>query len=545
MDLEKIKSLGTEPCPGDAPCGSDCRYEPEYESLFAEIEKLTSITNAGSCNWQTVVENGTILLATKTKDIQVACYLAVALAMTEGVAGIAAGCAMLAGLAKNFWQDCFPAVKRMRARVNAFDWWREKTTARVQALDTAGQDKPYPASLVNGLADSLRDLDQTLGEVMPDFTPLRELIQLASRLPTLADPEPPAPAPPADESAQAAPAPGQADGQPASPAQPVAAPQSAASPVVAQTRPAPIPAPAVTDNMDENRKALLDFARSYAQASHQADLAETAAWQAMRLAVWGKILALPPAEGGTTMIPAPEEEQRAALNSLVNAGKMAEAALMAENLFSVYPFWLDLQFAAATALAALGPKYAPALAVVNGETRIFLQRLPDIEAMRFADGSPFADSKTLDWLASLNRTAGLDAEQPGQTGQGGMQRQHPAVAEANRLNGEGRLKEALDLLDKALAGVSCGAGRLPLRLAQVRLLIQAGQWLAAAGLAEEISETCTSASLVSFAPEQAAEALVLVRQVWEGLGGENGLARAWETGRILARIRPSAVLRTE
>ena len=88
---DEILAALLAPLAGENPGGMDARYEPEYEALQSEIEKLSSITQSSSCNWQTVADNAIKLLCEKSKDYLLACYLAVALGQREGAEGMLAG----------------------------------------------------------------------------------------------------------------------------------------------------------------------------------------------------------------------------------------------------------------------------------------------------------------------------------------------------------------------------------------------------------------------------------------------------------------------
>ena len=47
-----IHSLGKEPIQQDQPAGLDVRYEPEFEQLQAEIDKLSMPSASGGTDWK-------------------------------------------------------------------------------------------------------------------------------------------------------------------------------------------------------------------------------------------------------------------------------------------------------------------------------------------------------------------------------------------------------------------------------------------------------------------------------------------------------------
>ena len=84
---------------------------------------------------------------------------------------------MLADLLANWWQTCFPPLKRLRARVNILVWWRDRILPLLDAPHA-----PIAPALRDDLLTSLRELDATLGDVLPDLPPLRDLLERVQRL---------------------------------------------------------------------------------------------------------------------------------------------------------------------------------------------------------------------------------------------------------------------------------------------------------------------------------------------------------------------------
>ena len=74
MDLA---TLGKDPINEDQPTGSDVRYEPEFDELQAEIDKLSVPSASGELNWERVSDLSAKILSEKSKDLLVASYLAV------------------------------------------------------------------------------------------------------------------------------------------------------------------------------------------------------------------------------------------------------------------------------------------------------------------------------------------------------------------------------------------------------------------------------------------------------------------------------------
>ena len=121
----ELLDLGRKPVSEEHPAGADARYEPEYDLLQQEIDKLASATAGGAVDWKQVVKLGSVILSSKSKDLKIASYLAVALLHLKGVEGLSAGAQLLLDLVSNFWDTLYPAKKRMRGRFGAISWWDE------------------------------------------------------------------------------------------------------------------------------------------------------------------------------------------------------------------------------------------------------------------------------------------------------------------------------------------------------------------------------------------------------------------------------------
>jgi type VI secretion system protein VasJ len=373
-------AAGRLPIPGDAPAGRSVREDARFSELRQEIDKLTSILpEASSPDWNKVAALGTELLATLGKDISVASWLAASLPRLHGEEGLAAGATLLAEMCANYWDSLFPP--RTRARMGAIDWWQDQAAAWLE------ETKPeYLSARVKEIADAqLALLDQTVTAAEPD-NPLR-LRLLRAQIARL-------PSPPE-----------------AVPEEAPAAPETAPAPVSVQTA-APLanaPAAPVLSG-DASAAALLSasarFCLDAADALLARDSSLPAAYALRRAALWAGLAKLPPEDGGRTRIPAPEEHILPGLNALLGAGEYEKAARMAESQSGAYLYWLDLCRISAQALAGLGGSHDAARRALEGEVLAFTHRFPEAPALAFADGTPFADGVTRQWLDGLGGQGG-------------------------------------------------------------------------------------------------------------------------------------------
>ena len=172
-------ALGKEPIPGDNPAGSDCRYETAFETLQAEIDKLSSPTAEGKVDWAKVTQWAADILAGKSKDLTVASYLAVGLVRERQVKGLDEGLQVFKDLVENYWDTMYPPKKRMRGREGALSWWLEKTEDVLVDL----KPDPLAVELVQRLQENIRLLDGFLAEKMPEPPLLRPLQRQIERFP--------------------------------------------------------------------------------------------------------------------------------------------------------------------------------------------------------------------------------------------------------------------------------------------------------------------------------------------------------------------------
>lgn len=511
----QLRELGRLPVSDTAPAGTEPRQSADYERLLEETARLSSLQGAAAVNWNTVVESAAAVLERQAKDIPAAVYLCVGLTHNDGLRGLADGVRVLADLLANWWQTCFPPLKRLRARVNMLVWWRD----RILPLLDAPHDPIEPA-LRDDLLTSLRELDATLGDVLPDLPPLRDVVERVQRLEITeeaATPPAPAPVPEPTPSAQqavpAAPAP--------SPPVPPAAPIS------------PAPATPPPADAEAAMTAYLAAARAYAALAFADQLPATpAAWSALYVTLWGRIEKLPPADNQLTALPAPQEEDLAACRSLLAGGRPAEAAAAVARLLPACPLCLDAQLLLFTALTACGRTADAAL--VQREARALAARLPGLTALKFADGQPFADGGTRRWLHAEDSAPAADR------GPAADDETESLRAKAREAAAGGNPAAALDMLEDARRRMGERSARaFPLRMEQARLLAQAGHAQAAVPLAEELEHDMEARGLADWQPELCLEALCICHAVWSGLETPEARTRAATIAAAICRIRPS------
>jgi len=124
-----ISELGRHPISVDKPAGVDIRYDPAFDELQTEVDKLSSPAAAGSVNWEKVCRFASEILMNRSKDLVAAGYLAVSLIYRRRNDGFAMGLNLYLDLLEHFWEELYPSKLRARGRIRAIEWWAEKTEA--------------------------------------------------------------------------------------------------------------------------------------------------------------------------------------------------------------------------------------------------------------------------------------------------------------------------------------------------------------------------------------------------------------------------------
>lgn len=105
------------PIPGDDPAGRDLSYEPEYDQI-REARRSEDTSNQGDwkretkvADWESVVVLGEECLREKTKDLQIAAWVAEALTRLHGFPGLRDGLGLLLGIQSRYWAEYYPRIE--------------------------------------------------------------------------------------------------------------------------------------------------------------------------------------------------------------------------------------------------------------------------------------------------------------------------------------------------------------------------------------------------------------------------------------------------
>jgi type VI secretion system protein VasJ len=113
------------PIAGPKPAGENARRDERHEAIRREVDKLGR-PEAKEVDWDLIHAAGLALLTEKSKDYLIASYFGVAAYMRGGPQGLVEGIVALCALLESYWDSGFPPPSRLRARVNAIDWFVER-----------------------------------------------------------------------------------------------------------------------------------------------------------------------------------------------------------------------------------------------------------------------------------------------------------------------------------------------------------------------------------------------------------------------------------
>jgi type VI secretion system protein VasJ len=477
------------PISSEAPGGVEPRETPQYEVVFAEVERLTSPSADRQPDWLKVETQSIELLKTVSKDFMVASWLSAAWVEKSGVEGLSAGLGLFSGLLNTYWDAGFPPVKRLRGRRNAVIWWTDRVTAWLNATTPA----PLAIEAHSLLVERSQEIDRRLAEVDSEAPSLNELVNLIKRLDVI---EPVAQPVTQDAGTNAS-----------APAQAQQAAVGSSSMASAVNPGAVIPSATVTGpqlgslskvaNLDDWVSALASVFGYLGDASQK--LAELDPYNALaiglnRFGARGALLSLPQAQGQATLIAPPPIAEMQSFETVCDAGNPQGVASFCEGRLSTYPFWLDLDRQSALAYGAMGPAAATMRSAVIDEVLAFVKRLPGVERLTFSDGTPFADEATKAWITTC---------QAERLGGGATDKFSEAKKQANESVGSGDSDAAVAALQDFLSNTRSGRDQFRARIALAELALGLKKDLDLQPLIDPLLDECERLNLMYWEPELA------------------------------------------
>jgi len=132
------------PIPGDLPAGPHLRYDPIYDQLQdlrreddQSAPRGIWQTKMKVADWGGLIDLAADVLASKSKDLQIAAWLVEGLTARQGLLGLAAGLDAMAALSETFWPNVWPELGEdgdTEARLAPFEWLDDKLPARIAMI---------------------------------------------------------------------------------------------------------------------------------------------------------------------------------------------------------------------------------------------------------------------------------------------------------------------------------------------------------------------------------------------------------------------------
>ena len=449
----------------DEPAGTDISFDSDFENLEGEIRKLESVSG-GVVEWPLVTSLGQSILREKSKDFRAAAYLVLGLYQTEGLEGLRDGLDLYRGLTEQYWENGFPAVKRIRVRQNAVKFMVEKLE---EFLGLADFPDPGFASECVESVNSLEDrLKAVLEDKTPSLSPLRQILEnlaQGSIKPESSAPAPEKPSPPEADQGKEEAAPQEAEykGDKAEVVSPVNPPKQKAS--AGQSAP---PERELTDISQKIKKTAWRIKKDSPKSETPYRLLRTAAWM--------NVTGPPPNQNGLTMLPAPPKNLVNALDNLMESGNWRDLTDRAEENVTQYLFWLDLHYLSHLGLKHLGPEFEPARSAVELSTFAFYKRIPELADLKFEDGRPFVSQPAMDWLEQASSSKKMETFAPVHaSGDEFTAQMADLIKEAHDLTRKGDLRQAMFRLQQARDQAPAGRSRFLCQLKMSQFCLEIGR----------------------------------------------------------------------
>lgn len=516
FDIEKVIS----PLAGK-PCGESAKYEPEYESLEAEVAKEGGLTPKPVA-WDQVLRDAQTILETKSKDLLVAAYFTFALFDRKGYSGLLAGAKSLRTLVVNFWEDVHPEKKRMRGRIAAFEWLAGKLERALEQKRPGSGEAATVTECATVFEELSKALENHLLREAPDISKVTRMLRDYAR--DIDKPAPAAAAPTASSSASAA----------------------GGAMIGVSTE----------QDLPKALKQCQTQLRGAAAFIRGQKLEDPRSYRLVRIAAWLMLDKLPDVKDGKTLVTnsvSAETLQR--YNGYIAEQKFAALIPEIEDGLlksSSAPYWLDAHRLVANALDALGSNYAAARAVVVGELALLLKRLPDLITLKFADGTPYASEQTRAWIEQEVMTA---SGAPGPATATGVKDEAApwvaAQAEIRQLMAKGKASDAMNLLREGVAHAGSQRDRFHWALTQAKYCLDSGMINVALPQLEHLEQQCQRFALEEWEPALALDVARVLLVCYAQAAEKNrklkdSLApKAEALYARICRLDPGAALKTE
>ena len=567
------------PIPGANPGGVALRYDPLFDKIKEARREDEDIpqgdwqTARKTADWAQVVKLTTDALATKSKDLQLAVWLAEAMLRREGFAGFRGALDMIVGLLDRHWDHLHPEIEDgdLEMRAAPLEWLGIKLDLTVKrvALNRAGQSwlqhqeartvpteadasgdftkaeirqalvaegKTTPEELergfqstpkawikalvaeIDGTLETLQNLDdisqERFGDAAPSYSKLRGSIEEVQRTARQLLKRKLELEPDLDDSA------------------PVAAPVSSTS---MDSAPVAVPANVVLPGsvgaqlspQPTSREDAASRIAAVAKYLRQSDPTSPAPYLMVRGFRWGELRASG-RNPDPRLLEAPATPVRTQLKLLLLDGKWDALLEACENVMATPNGrgWLDLQRYALTACERLGAEFAIVTSALRGALRSLLVDLPGLVDMTLMDDTPTANAETRAWLKGIVDGDGGHAELPAPTSSDSAHARDANGAAIAAVRA-GRTDRAIASLMREVGSEKTRRGRFLLQTQLANIMVEANHHPVAQPILEELIAQVEAHKLEEWeAGEVVARPLALLYRCLEKLDGDASARQA-------------------
>jgi type VI secretion system protein ImpA len=530
------------PISAENPTGENLKYAPIYDKI-KEARRQDDDAPQGDwkyerkvADWPLAIKLISEALATKSKDLQLAAWLAEAMLRREGVAGLREVLDIIRGLVETFWDGLYPELEDGDAEYRAgplqwigdrlesplkhapltrrgLSWFQYKESRAVGTEESADTEdkrkeradaiaegkitqeqfdkdfeetpKKYYVSLLetfDGAIESLAALgqvcDEKFGDVSPSFGTLDRALQEVRQtayilLQQKREKEPDEPV--------AAPEPQETWEEPAEEESVSVAPAAAPSPRKTAIGADPV-----------DREDAISRVVAAAKYLRTQDPYGPAPYLMLRGLRWGELRAAG-AQIDQMLLAPPPSELRQTLKRLSLEGNWTEVLETAETAMGMEcgRGWLDLQRYAGRACSELGSYYEPVRTAIVSGLRGLLADYPELPSLTMLDDTPTANAETQLWLkenVSIVEFGRMSpppephpADQPGAAAT-------PDVFDlAMQAARAGRPQEGMQLLMREMARERSGRARFQRKVQLTELCVSSGHDAVAMPILQELA----------------------------------------------------------
>ncbi|RFP18369.1 MULTISPECIES: type VI secretion system protein TssA [unclassified Duganella] len=176
-----------QPISAAQPCGEDVAFSAEVDQIAQArvhddptLDQGEWISALREADWPLVASRSAGMIASRSKDMRLAVWLAEAFAKTRGLRGLGDGYAVLSGLCEHYWDGMYPGADDgdYEQRIGNLFWLLARTPPLVKEMPlTEGAallpDAEYCLAMLTGLEGIV---DQRLGAEGPGFSAAKDCL---------------------------------------------------------------------------------------------------------------------------------------------------------------------------------------------------------------------------------------------------------------------------------------------------------------------------------------------------------------------------------